>query len=126
MGRARAQFDEWAYHDLASMGVTKKQAAAQLGLSVPTLERNIAELSASQGVILKYRDLQHLKLTEIQQQVLEAITPEKIAECSALELTQIFKILKVRQPRLPLIVLTSILKMGKYSTKKGCRTYEAF
>jgi DNA-binding MarR family transcriptional regulator len=97
MGRARAQFDEWAYHDLASMGVTKKQAAAQLGLSVPTLERNIAELSASQGVILKYRDLQHLKLTEIQQQVLEAITPEKIAECSALELTQIFKILKDKE-----------------------------
>jgi transposase len=97
MGRARAKFDEWAYHDLATMGMNQKQIATELGISIPTLERNIAELSESQGVILKYRDLQHLKLTALQQQVLEGITPEKIAECSALELTQIFKILKDKE-----------------------------
>jgi DNA-binding MarR family transcriptional regulator len=97
MGRARAKFDEWAYHDMANLGMNQKQISKELGISIPTLERNIAELTESQGVLLKYRDLQHLKLTEIQHQVLEAITPEKIAECSALELTQIFKILKDKE-----------------------------
>lgn len=97
MGRGRLPFDEMAYFDMASTGMPQKEIAQQLGLSIPTLERNIAELAAEQGVILKYRELQTLQLTKIQAQVLEAITPDKIAEASLSELVVAFKILKDKE-----------------------------
>jgi hypothetical protein len=90
-------FDELAYFDMASVGMPQKEIARQLGLSIPTLERNIAELTAEQGVILKYRELQSLQLTKIQARVLEAITPDKIAEASLSELVVAFKILKDKE-----------------------------
>lgn len=97
MGRNKLPFDEMAYFDMASTGMPQKEIAQQLGLSIPTLERNIAELTAEQGVILKYRELQTLQLTKIQARVLEAITPDKIAEASLSELVVAFKILKDKE-----------------------------
>jgi hypothetical protein len=44
--------------------------------------------------LLKYRSLRTFQLTELQLRVLEAITPEKIADASLLELAKAFKILK--------------------------------
>ena len=97
MGRNRLPFDESAYFDMVSVGLPQKEIASQLGLSIPTLERNIAELSAEQGVILKYRELQSLQLTKIQAKVLDAITPDKIAEASLSDLVVAFKILKDKE-----------------------------
>lgn len=97
MGRNRLPFDELAYFDMASAGMPQREIAQQLGLSIPTLERNIAELTAEQGVILKYRELQSLQLTKIQAKVLDAITPDKIAEASLSELVVAFKILKDKE-----------------------------
>jgi len=97
VGRNKLPFDELAYFDMASVGMPQKEIASVLGLSIPTLEKNIAELTAEQGVILKYRELQSLQLTKIQARVLDAITPDKIAEASLGELVVAFKILKEKE-----------------------------
>ena len=54
----------------------------------------MTDLHAKKGIFLKYRSLQTLQLTELQLRVLEAITPEKIADATLLELAKAFKILK--------------------------------
>ena len=48
--------------------------------STPTIKKRIAEIQDKQGVLLQYRNLQALHLTELQIRVLEAITPDKIEE----------------------------------------------
>jgi hypothetical protein len=58
------------------------------------MSRRIAELQAQQGILLKYRSIQTLKLTALQARVLEAITPEKIKSDSLVELCRAFEILK--------------------------------
>ncbi len=59
-----------------------------------TLARRMADIQAKEGILLKYRSIQTLQLTELQVRVLEAITPEKIADASLLDLAKAFKILK--------------------------------
>ena len=97
MGRNKLPFDEMAYFDMASVGMPQKEIAQTLGISIPTLEKNIAELTAEQGVILRYRELQSLQLTKLQARVLDAITPDKIAEASLQELVVAFKVLKDKE-----------------------------
>ena len=84
-------------HDLLSKGTSKSAVAKDLGISVHNLNRNIKELRESQGVLLEYRDLQNLKLTSIQAQILDSITPEKIESASLVELVSAFKVLKDKE-----------------------------
>ena len=82
---------------MAERGFTQAQMSQELGVSIPTLERRIADLQSKQGLLLKYRELQNLQLTSIQCRILEAITPDKI-DCASLgELVAAFKILKDRE-----------------------------
>jgi hypothetical protein len=53
--------------------------------------------SQTQGLILKYRALQSIQLTELQCRVLEAITPEKINEAPLKDLVGAYKILKDKE-----------------------------
>ncbi len=94
MGRRRIEIDPLQIHDLASQGKTQLQIAQELGISHVTLTRRMADLQAKQGILLKYRSIQTLQLTELQIRVLEAITPEKIEDASLLDLAKAFKILK--------------------------------
>jgi hypothetical protein len=97
VGRPIKQIDEAAFFDMAERGFTQQQMAQDLGVTIPTLERRIADLQAKQGVLLKYRELQSLQLTSIQCRILEAITPDKI-DCASLgELVAAFKILKDKE-----------------------------
>ena len=84
-------------HDLLSKGVPKSAIASDLGISVHTLNKTITELQQGQGLLLKYRELQHLQLTGLQARVLEAITPEKIQAASLIELVSAFKVLKDKE-----------------------------
>lgn len=84
-------------HDLLSKGVPKKSIAQDMGISVHSLNKTIAELQQGQGLLLKYRELQHLQLTGLQAKVLEAITPEKIEAASLVELVSAFKVLKDKE-----------------------------
>ena len=84
-------------HDLLSKGVPRKTMATEMGVSVHSLNKSIAELQMSQGLLLKYRELQNLLLTGLQAKVLEAITPEKIESASLIELVSAFKVLKDKE-----------------------------
>ena len=83
--------------DLVEMGLTTKDAAAELGISRQTLSRRIASIQEQQGILLQYRSLQSLQLTELQARVLEAITPEKIESAPLRDLVFCFKVLKDKE-----------------------------
>jgi hypothetical protein len=48
----------------------------------------MADIQAKKGILLKYRFIRTLQSTELQVRVLEAITPEKIADASFLDFGQ--------------------------------------
>jgi len=83
--------------DLLDRGETIPVIATELGISQPTLRARIADLSKKQGVLLQYREIQSLQLTELQARCLEAITPEKIEDASLRDLVMSYKILKDKE-----------------------------
>ena len=99
--------------DLQEMGLTLTQGAKELGICRQTLSKRIANLQEKQGLLLQYRAIQSLQLTELQARVLEAITPEKIAGANLHELVAAFKILKDKE----------LVIEGKPSEIKGLVAY---
>lgn len=97
LGRPVKEFDTETLLDLAEMGMTQKDTARELGISIPTLTKRIAEIQDKQGLLLQYRAIQSLQLTELQARVLEAITPEKIEGAPLRDLIIAFKILKDKE-----------------------------
>jgi len=97
MGRKAIDVDMEAAMDLIMRGEKVPMIAAELGISPPTLRTRIADLSKKQGLLLKYRSVQSLQLTELQARVLEAITPEKIEEAGLRDLVMSYKILKDKE-----------------------------
>jgi hypothetical protein len=97
MSKERYQIDPDVLHDLTSQGHTQKEIAHYMGISVPTLRKNIRELKLHQGLLLEYREVQSLQLTSLQAKVLEAITEDKIQEASLGELLAAYKILKEKE-----------------------------
>jgi len=83
--------------DLLSRGLSPPQIAKEVKVSVPTVREKIAELQNKQGLLLQYRNIQSLQLTELQYQILSAVTPDKIAEASLKDLMSAFKILKEKE-----------------------------
>jgi len=113
MGRAEIALDTDTLLDLQEMGLTQPQAAQELGISAQTLSKRIAKLQEKQGLLLQYRAIQSLQLTELQARVLEAITPEKIQDAQLHELVSAFKILKDKE----------LVIEGKPSEIKGLVAY---
>ena len=99
--------------ELQEMGLTQKETAAELGIHPLTLSKRIAKIQSEQGILLQYRALQSLQLTELQARVLEAITLEKINEAPLRDLVVCFKILKDKELTLD----------GKPSDIKGLVAY---
>ncbi len=97
MTRPKKEVDMDAALDLIMRGEKVPAIAEELGISPPTLRTRIADLSKKQGLLLKYRSVQSLQLTELQARVLEAITPEKIEESSLRDLVMSYKILKDKE-----------------------------
>jgi len=96
-GRVPINIDLDAALDLLNRGEKIPAIAQELGCSAPTLRSRIADLSKKQGLLLKYREIQSLQLTELQARVLEAITPEKINDASLRDLVMSYKILKDKE-----------------------------
>lgn len=96
-GRPKLDVDMEAALDLIHRGESVPVVAAELGISPPTLRARIADLSKKQGLLLKYREIQSLQLTELQARVLEAITPEKIDSAPLRDLVMSYKILKDKE-----------------------------
>ncbi len=97
MGRPRKELDFDVMFDFASQGMKQADQAAELGISIPTLAKRIADIQAKSDLLLQYRTLQNLQLTELQARVLEAITPEKIEDASLKDLVLCYKILKDKE-----------------------------
>jgi hypothetical protein len=58
------------------------------------LQNAWGKLYAREGLLLKYRSIQTLQLTELQARMLEAVSPGKIESASLLDLLKAFKILR--------------------------------
>jgi len=97
MGKDLIDVDPETLWDLGMRGLTQKEASEELGISSSTLSRRLAKIQQKQGLLMKYRSLQSLQLTELQARVLEAITPEKIHEATLKDLVTCFKILKDKE-----------------------------
>ena len=97
MGRPEAQVDLSFLQDLLMDGIPKKDIAKQMGVSPPTLRRIISNAQDKKTLLTQYRTLRNLHLTELQVQVLEAVTPDKINEASIKELLYAYKILRDKE-----------------------------
>lgn len=96
-GREKMEFDESILFDMLEEGHSKKDIAEQLDVSLPTLNRFISEMQEKSPVLLQYRSIQSLHLTQLQHQILQAITPEKINNSSLKDLVLAYKILKEKE-----------------------------
>jgi DNA-binding Lrp family transcriptional regulator len=97
MGRPAAEIDTDILVDLLESGTSLKDASKELGISQPTLSKQIAKIQKEQGLILQYRALQNLQLTKLQAEVLDKITPQKIEEASLRDLVFAYKVLKDKE-----------------------------
>lgn len=107
------QLDPNKLFDLLETGLPAKYIAQELGVSVPTLSKRIADLQQKQGLLLQYRNIQSLHLTELQARILESITPDKIEEASLKDLILCYKVLKDKE----------LVTEGKPSEIKGLVSY---
>lgn len=96
-GRPRKEIDLEIALDLLTRGESVSTIATELGISPITLNSRIKEIQEKQGVLLQYRAIQSLQLTELQARILEAITPEKIADAPLRDLVMSYKILKDKE-----------------------------
>ena len=97
MGRPIKNIDLDVLFDFASQGMKQSEQAKELGISIPTLSKRIADIQAKHDLLLQYRAIQNLQLTELQARVLEAITPEKIEDAGLKDLVLAYKILKDKE-----------------------------
>lgn len=93
----RLEIDPEIMLNLYEMGLTQREASNELGICPATLSKKMADIQKKQGLLLQYRSLQSLQLTELQAKILEAITPEKIEEASMKDLVLAFKVLKDKE-----------------------------
>jgi len=98
MGRKKVEIDELALLKMREAGKTRKEIAAAFGISTATVSRRIAELK-HQGLMTKYRELQGLRLTELQADCLGAIAAKDLSKASLLELAKAFDILHKAEER---------------------------
>lgn len=91
------QIDNEQLLELLERGLSPPEIAKEVKVTPPTIRNRIAKLQQEQGVLLQYRSLQNLRLTELQHAILEAITPDKIAEAPLKDLVTSFKILKDKE-----------------------------
>lgn len=109
----KVELDTETLYDLGEMGLTQSETAGELGICRQTLSKRIVQIQEKQGILLQYRALQSLQLTELQARILEAITPDKINDASLRDLVLAFKVLKDKE----------LVLEGKPSEIKGLIAY---
>lgn len=99
--------------DLVQKGYTTSEMAEYVGAGRTTIKKRIVELQRSQATILEYRKLQNIHLTQLQHDILDQITEDKIAAAGLGELTKAYEILKKAE----------LVDQGKPSEIKGIVGY---
>lgn len=95
MGRPQVEIDLDILTNLLVDGASKKDAAKEMGVSAPTLRRIIQNSTDKKPLLGQYKTLRNLHLTELQVQILEAVTPDKIADADLDSLMRAYKVLRV-------------------------------
>ena len=113
MAAIRKEIDHDLMFDALERGVARKDLAGMLGISSSTLSARIGDIQKKQGLLLQYRNIQALQLTELQARILEAITPDKIEEAPLKDLVLCYKVLKDKE----------LITEGKPSEIKGLVSY---
>jgi DNA-binding Lrp family transcriptional regulator len=113
VGVNKKTIDEDLLVDALQNGVARRELAQMLGVSPPTLSARIADLQQKQGLLLQYRSIQALQLTELQARILESITPDKIEEAPLKDLVLCYKVLKDKE----------LVTEGRPSEIKGLVSY---
>ena len=93
VGRPPFEMDTEAMINMLEDGVPKSEIAGELGCSINTLNKKINDLRQKEGILLNWRAIKSLKLTELQAAILDRITPEKIEEASLKDLVLSYKVL---------------------------------
>jgi DNA-binding Lrp family transcriptional regulator len=78
-------------------GIPQKETAEYLGVSVPTLKKVIDEIQQKEGILLNWRAVRSLQLTELQAAILSHITPAKMEEASLKDLVLAYKVLAEKE-----------------------------
>ena len=94
MGRPKKQIDDVTLLEMRGEGKNLKEISEEMGISIPTLSKRIAYLQYHEGIFTKYRELQGLQLTELQAQILEAVSVINFENASLIELLRAFYVLK--------------------------------
>jgi predicted transcriptional regulator len=66
--------------DLIAEGVSRKDIAATLGVSPPTISNKIEELKREESALLAYDKVHHLDLIGVKQRILANVTEDKLIE----------------------------------------------
>jgi DNA-binding MarR family transcriptional regulator len=109
----KKEIDQELMFDMLEKGVARKELAGMLGISSSTLSNRIGDIQKKQGLLLQYRNIQALQLTELQARILESITPDKIEEAPLKDLVLCYKVLKDKE----------LITDGKPSEIKGLVSY---
>jgi len=94
VGRFKKYINEEILLERRSEGKNLKEISKEMGVSIPTLSRRLAELHHEKGLLTKYRQLQGLQLTELQGRLLEEVDLKNFEDTSLLDLLNAFKVLK--------------------------------
>jgi DNA-binding Lrp family transcriptional regulator len=80
MGRHPKDIDIDLMLNLLTDGMTIKDTADMMGVSVPTLNNRIEKLKREESGLLAYDKVHHLDLIAVKQKLIEGVTEEKIGE----------------------------------------------
>jgi hypothetical protein len=75
-------------------GGTHREAAAAFKVSLPTIQKTIAELQSSEEVLNIYKGLQPLHITALQVELLSRVTSDRLDEADLDTLMRAFNVLK--------------------------------
>lgn len=92
MGRPPKSIDTETMLELISLGLSNKEVAQQLEISIPTLLDRIEKLKKGESALLAYEKVQHLDLIGVQQRLVAGVTDEKIAEAPLGQIASAFGI----------------------------------
>jgi len=89
-GRPPKEIDKELMLDLLSQGLSKKEVAGVLAISLPTLDRKIADLKKAESNLLAYDKVAYLDIIGVQQRLVGGITDEKIADAPLGQIAQAY------------------------------------
>jgi hypothetical protein len=123
VGRPPFEMDTEAMINMLEDGVPKSEIAGELGCSINTLNKKINDLRQKEGILLNWRAIKSLKLTELQAAILDRITPEKIEEASLKDLVLSYKVLSESETEIENPVKGKITGLVAYLIELEKRNY---